>query len=213
MKAAWPMCSPSLWEQSVLQHLAFSPKSLYEGCVRSQKAIYKRIPKKLNLVFSCILGIRSWEEMALSFIGLPHWGDSHLSQIAFNSFPLKYSSTSSRGPWFLHYAWDANDFVKSTAGWSTARSAILCSQESRLLGIISATELETWLLRALKLTFALWVSVYLQVLLGMQTDLKSQRKVVKMLIEKNPKYYNEIIERLFLKEKLSIKNFISLPLP
>lgn len=164
------MCSPSLWEQSVRQHLAFSPKSLYEGCVRSQKAIYKRIPKKPNLVFSCILGIRSWEEMALNFIGLPHWGDSHLSQIAFNSFPLKYSSTSSRGPWFLHYAWHANDFVKSTAGWSIARSAILCNQESRPLGIISETKLETWLPRALKLTSALWVSVYLQVLLGMQTE-------------------------------------------
>lgn len=66
-------------------------------------------PKETEPSISYILGIRSWEEMALNFIGLPHWGDSHLSQIASNSFPLKYSSASSRGHWFLNYAWDSDD--------------------------------------------------------------------------------------------------------
>ena len=62
---------PISLQPSVLQHLASSPRSLYEGCAGSQKAVHKRIPEKLDLVFSSILRMGTGEEWLSVLLALP----------------------------------------------------------------------------------------------------------------------------------------------
>ena len=64
----------------------------------------------------------------------------------------------------------------------------------------------SFLIRALKLTFTLEMRVVPTGFPRVRNDSKRQRKVVKILLEKNTKYYSEIIQRLLLKEKLNTEN-------